>query len=223
MGKIGRNEPCHCGSGKKFKKCHGSVQVQVPVRSDQEMMRDVRAQGFFTSQDFKDADRLSNLGPIIRGEWRLFPDDEQKLIAAGSTVPPPVKGYFLIDTGASFTGIDGDVARELNLPSLGLKEAYGVGGTGMFETYRASIVLYVASMSGERLAIGLFKDFLSAPVLRETHDAFNLTAPDGSPLRVIGLLGRDFLQFATLNYNGLAGSWDMTIDPAVMQPWNVAR
>jgi hypothetical protein len=21
--KIGRNEPCHCGSGKKFKKCHG--------------------------------------------------------------------------------------------------------------------------------------------------------------------------------------------------------
>ncbi|MBI5368166.1 MAG: SEC-C domain-containing protein [Planctomycetes bacterium] len=22
---IGRNEPCHCGSGKKFKKCHGRV------------------------------------------------------------------------------------------------------------------------------------------------------------------------------------------------------
>ena len=21
---IGRNEPCHCGSGKKFKKCHGA-------------------------------------------------------------------------------------------------------------------------------------------------------------------------------------------------------
>ena len=21
--KVGRNEPCHCGSGKKFKKCHG--------------------------------------------------------------------------------------------------------------------------------------------------------------------------------------------------------
>jgi len=23
--KIGRNDPCYCGSGKKFKKCHGSV------------------------------------------------------------------------------------------------------------------------------------------------------------------------------------------------------
>jgi preprotein translocase subunit SecA len=22
--KIGRNEPCWCGSGKKFKKCHGA-------------------------------------------------------------------------------------------------------------------------------------------------------------------------------------------------------
>ena len=22
--KVGRNEPCPCGSGKKFKKCHGS-------------------------------------------------------------------------------------------------------------------------------------------------------------------------------------------------------
>jgi preprotein translocase subunit SecA len=21
--KIGRNDPCHCGSGKKFKNCHG--------------------------------------------------------------------------------------------------------------------------------------------------------------------------------------------------------
>ncbi len=23
--KIGRNDPCHCGSGKKFKKCHGTA------------------------------------------------------------------------------------------------------------------------------------------------------------------------------------------------------
>ncbi|MCA9846157.1 MAG: SEC-C domain-containing protein, partial [Dehalococcoidia bacterium] len=23
--KVGRNEPCYCGSGKKYKKCHGAV------------------------------------------------------------------------------------------------------------------------------------------------------------------------------------------------------
>jgi uncharacterized protein YecA (UPF0149 family) len=22
--KVGRNDPCHCGSGKKFKRCHGA-------------------------------------------------------------------------------------------------------------------------------------------------------------------------------------------------------
>jgi hypothetical protein len=28
--KVGRNAPCPCGSGKKFKKCHGDVPAQVP-------------------------------------------------------------------------------------------------------------------------------------------------------------------------------------------------
>jgi preprotein translocase subunit SecA len=23
--KLGRNDPCHCGSGKKYKKCHGAA------------------------------------------------------------------------------------------------------------------------------------------------------------------------------------------------------
>jgi preprotein translocase subunit SecA len=25
MGKIGRNDPCPCGSGKKYKHCHGKL------------------------------------------------------------------------------------------------------------------------------------------------------------------------------------------------------
>ncbi len=24
--KLGRNDPCHCGSGKKYKKCHGAAE-----------------------------------------------------------------------------------------------------------------------------------------------------------------------------------------------------
>ncbi|MAF90438.1 MAG: hypothetical protein CL674_04130 [Bdellovibrionaceae bacterium] len=27
--KIGRNEPCHCGSGKKYKKCHGPQELSL--------------------------------------------------------------------------------------------------------------------------------------------------------------------------------------------------
>jgi preprotein translocase subunit SecA len=29
--KIGRNDPCHCGSGKKYKKCHGSQEGAGPA------------------------------------------------------------------------------------------------------------------------------------------------------------------------------------------------
>jgi uncharacterized protein YecA (UPF0149 family) len=27
--KVGRNDPCPCGSGKKYKKCHGRTAAQV--------------------------------------------------------------------------------------------------------------------------------------------------------------------------------------------------
>jgi len=30
--KIGRNEPCWCGSGKKFKKCHMGREKEEPVK-----------------------------------------------------------------------------------------------------------------------------------------------------------------------------------------------
>ena len=29
--KIGRNDPCPCGSGKKYKKCHGGVKMEQPI------------------------------------------------------------------------------------------------------------------------------------------------------------------------------------------------
>ncbi|CAM2009411.1 methionyl aminopeptidase [Acanthopleuribacter pedis] len=34
MGKIGRNEPCWCGSGKKFKKCHGPLGEKGPIATN---------------------------------------------------------------------------------------------------------------------------------------------------------------------------------------------
>ncbi|MDF1512448.1 MAG: SEC-C metal-binding domain-containing protein, partial [Anaerolineae bacterium] len=29
--KVGRNDPCPCGSGKKYKYCHGAVRATPPV------------------------------------------------------------------------------------------------------------------------------------------------------------------------------------------------
>lgn len=31
MAKIGRNDPCPCGNGKKYKRCHGSPEAQQRI------------------------------------------------------------------------------------------------------------------------------------------------------------------------------------------------
>lgn len=36
MKKIGRNDPCHCGSGTKYKRCHGQTSVPTPQQSSPE-------------------------------------------------------------------------------------------------------------------------------------------------------------------------------------------
>jgi len=33
--KVGRNDPCPCGSGKKYKKCHGKDEERRPPNSAQ--------------------------------------------------------------------------------------------------------------------------------------------------------------------------------------------
>jgi hypothetical protein len=37
--KVGRNDPCPCGSGKKFKKCHGDVTAQPSLKPDAEAIK----------------------------------------------------------------------------------------------------------------------------------------------------------------------------------------
>ncbi|MES2364720.1 MAG: SEC-C metal-binding domain-containing protein [Pseudomonadota bacterium] len=44
MAKIGRNEKCTCGSGKKYKRCHGSIEYSKPPHSAMNLMRQ-RQQG----------------------------------------------------------------------------------------------------------------------------------------------------------------------------------
>ena len=40
--KIGRNDPCHCGSGLKLKRCHGDyVKIEVAGRAYQERFNEL--------------------------------------------------------------------------------------------------------------------------------------------------------------------------------------
>lgn len=211
---VGRNEPCLCGSGKKYKKCCGSI------HSGSEVLHTVQSVGFRVAQDFQDPGKLYHFGPVIKGGWHLSPEDEERLRLGGLPIPERVAGYLLIDTGATKTAIDEDVARELNLNPVAQDYVTGVSGAGLHNFYKAAVFLELGDVHGDKVAMSLFKDqFAAVRQLRANYDRAKLVAPNGTPLRVIGLLGRDFLQFTQLHYDGLKGNWRMEVDPRVLKPW----
>lgn len=95
--KIGRNAPCFCGSGRKFKRCHGGVQHTLPIllardRVEKEIIEQGRRH--FEKHKVQELQRQKQQGlgrPIISidhkgfrfvavgnklhyGKWKSFPD-----------------------------------------------------------------------------------------------------------------------------------------------------
>jgi SEC-C motif len=58
MNKVGRNQPCPCGSGKKFKLCHGAASAVAPQIDLKGVMDELRATQSGKSSS-KDSDDLS--------------------------------------------------------------------------------------------------------------------------------------------------------------------
>ena len=61
MEKIGRNDPCPCGSGKKFKNCHLGHEDELFLIQSEELKKDVREK----SRPF----RKSSMGD--RRKWQM--------------------------------------------------------------------------------------------------------------------------------------------------------
>lgn len=95
--KIGRNDPCFCGSGRKFKHCHGGVQHTLPaLLARDKLEKELIAQGrrHFEKHKVQELQRQKQQGlgrPIISieykgyrfvavgnqlhyGKWTTFPD-----------------------------------------------------------------------------------------------------------------------------------------------------
>ncbi len=95
--KIGRNDPCFCGSGRKFKHCHGGVQHTLPaVVARDRVKKEIIEQGrrLFEKHKVQELQRQKQQGlgrPIISidhkgyrfvavgnrlhyGKWKTFPD-----------------------------------------------------------------------------------------------------------------------------------------------------
>ena len=76
--KIGRNDPCPCGSGKKFKKCHDNVRVELPFLFHQARIeKHIKEEGtrLLELQQGKEIQRQAQQGlgrPIISTEFKGY-------------------------------------------------------------------------------------------------------------------------------------------------------
>ena len=77
VAKIGRNEPCPCGSGRKYKVCHGSIAIAIAVEPSQPAANAKRECGACTAccEGWAEGE--------IRGH-RMFAGQECHFLAGGS-------------------------------------------------------------------------------------------------------------------------------------------
>ena len=115
----------------------------------------------------------------------------QELAKQGKPVPAPVSGFGLIDTGASVTCIDDDLAKKLGLPVIDQMKMYSASHAGTTQN------VYPIQM-----------------VISGLNFTLNVPRAMGASLAALGivaLIGRDALQMCTLFYNGLNGEVTISI------------
>lgn len=116
---------------------------------------------------------------------------QQALKAAGQTVPPPVSGVFLVDTGASHTVVDVSLVTALGLNPTGTVMVHTPSTQGnAVPLYQYDLMLYVpGSVQGAGWLI----------------EALPVTASSFAGQAIEGLIGRDILDRGLLVYNGTGG------------------
>jgi len=176
---------------------------------------------FRISQNCGGAEMLLHVGPLIPAAWWVSVEDEIQLKTNRMPLPEPIWGRLLVDTGAAGIAIDEAVAGELNLKRAGETIVHGIGGDGSLNRYEARLILPVLTVLGEKMHLAIPMKAWGSPKIRENHDKYDLKAPDGASLRVIGVIGRQFLQFVSLSYDGLNGKFDIFIDQSIQYPKNV--
>src|SRR6266702_4101399 len=162
-------------------------------------------------------------GPMVPASWYLTTERERELQLSGKPLPAPVEGCMLLDTGAAHIGIDIDVAKELGLEVMGqTKEVHGIKGYESVDHYLARLLLPIIPIQNGRgltpnpVQIGVPVEAWGLDGIMNKYLSWGYKTQSGAPLKVIGILGRIFLQFTTVTYKGLTGEMAITIDKSVM-------
>ena len=135
------------------------------------------------------ASALQIRGPLIQVSVTVEQNFGKGLIAQGKSLPAPRSGLALVDTGASNSCIDEQVAKELGLPVID--------------------VAIMQSASHEKHPCNIYPVQIMTPIV-----TLNAPRAMGAALATQGILvliGRDVLQSCTLFYNGPAGQFTLTL------------
>lgn len=89
----------------------------------------------FGSQGLTGQAHLATVGPRIQIEATPHRHLQQKMLDSGLSIPPPVVGAGLIDTGASITSIDVSIAAQLRLQQIGTRRIWSATGESIAPLY----------------------------------------------------------------------------------------
>ena len=134
---------------------------------------------------------LVNMGPLVPVTLNLPDEVQRTYIERGEQPPAPVRGFALIDTGASATCFDIDTAQNVGLPTVGVAQ--------------------MTSASHANQTVPTFAGKIVCPTI-----TINVNLGMGANLSsvsndMIAILGRDILKSAILNYNGPDGHFSLAM------------
>ena len=130
-------------------------------------------------------------GPCVQVVIGLAQSFAEQIIQQGQTVPQPVSGMALVDTGASTTCIDDALAQQLGLPVIDVVQMTSASHAGT----QANVYPIQMEIVGSPIKVNVPRAI-----------GANLT-----PQGIVALIGRDYLQHCTLFYNGITGEITLSI------------
>lgn len=134
---------------------------------------------------------LINRGPVVQVSITVSQAIASQLLQAGRTVPTPLSGLALIDTGASNTCIDEVIAQQLQLPVVNQVQ--------------------MASASHSSTNANVYPARIEIVGVNINIDPAECIGAALGTQGLIALIGRDVLQHCTLFYNGLTGEITLAI------------
>lgn len=142
-----------------------------------------------------DPRKLSLHGPVLQVYVEVPTATAGTLDITQQPIPGPIHGLALIDTGASISAIQKDVAEELGLQSSGVREI-------ITPNAKESVPLFPVRISfpGTTLETIGFTRVAGVNLPRQAT---------GTSLHLIMLVGRDILKDFLFAYNGTTGRWSV--------------